>query len=277
MANFLEKGAPGLQTIARLVEDGKFWELNGEKVWATNSAGWDFGGADLSCVVCRDVTEPSEPDSDPKDAVMILLVTRADIDSNEPGAFQVLRHVETVGLPSVSDPHIRYTNVRVPAGNVLCPPGQGGQIAMATLDSSAVLVAAMAVGMMHCAFDAALKFADCHASPTFLELANSTSPVIQASVTQNTHGLNHHVATDIQDEACKYQRGLFRSGAFYLDQWVRSLSVLLKLKNQEACAQSPQAKPHSYRVMCRYPSQTVFRLYRMTRSLPFCSLTPPIL
>lgn len=159
VANFLEKGAPGLQTTARLVEDGKYWELNGEKIWATNSAGWDFGGADLSCVVCRDVTEPSAPDSDPKDAVMILLVTRNDIDSSGPGAFQVIRHVETVGLPSVSGPHIRYTNVRVPAGNVLCPPGQGGQIAMATFDSSAVLVAAMAVGMMRCAFNAALNFA----------------------------------------------------------------------------------------------------------------------
>lgn len=159
VANFLEKGAPGLQTTARLVDGGKYWELNGEKVWALNSAGWDFGGADLSCVVCRDVTRPSALDSDPEDAVMILLVTRDDIDASGPGAFQVLRHMETVGLPSVSGPHIRYTNVRVPADNVLCPPGQGGQIAMATFDSSGVLVAAMAVGLMRSAFDAALAFA----------------------------------------------------------------------------------------------------------------------
>ncbi|ROV98740.1 hypothetical protein VMCG_06745 [Cytospora schulzeri] len=153
VANFLEKGAPGLQTTARLVDGGKYWELHGEKIWATNSAGWDFGGADLSR------NEAVAPDSDPKDAVMILLVTRDDIDASGPGAFQVLRHVETVGLPSVSGPHVRYTNVRVPADNVLCPPGQGGQIAMATFDCSGVLVAVMAVGLMRNAFDAALAFA----------------------------------------------------------------------------------------------------------------------
>lgn len=157
MANFLEKGAPGLQTTARLVDDGRYWELNGEKVWALNSAGWDFGGADLSCVVCRDAAGP--PGSEPADAVMILLVTRADIDASGPGAFQVLRHVETVGLASVSGPHIRYNRVRVPAENVLCPPGQGGRVAMATFDSSGVLVAGMAVGLMRSAFDAALAFA----------------------------------------------------------------------------------------------------------------------
>ncbi|KAJ4413618.1 hypothetical protein N0V82_008440 [Gnomoniopsis sp. IMI 355080] len=158
IANFLEKGAPGLSTTARLV-DNEYWELNGEKIWATNSAGWDFKGADLSCVVCRDITNPPAPDSDPKDSVMILLVTRKDIDASPPGAFQVLRHVNTVGLSSTSGPHIKYTNIRVPAENLLCPPGQGAQIALGTFDSSAVLVAAMSVGLMRAAFEAALDFA----------------------------------------------------------------------------------------------------------------------
>lgn len=158
IANFLEKGAPGLNTTARLV-DNEYWELNGEKIWATNSAGWDFKGADLSCVVCRDITNPPVPDSDPKDSIMILLVTRRDIDVSPPGAFQVLRHLNTVGLTSTSGPHIKDTNVRIPIGHVLCPPGEGAQIALATFDSSAVLVAAMSVGLMRAAFDAALAFA----------------------------------------------------------------------------------------------------------------------
>lgn len=158
IANFLEKGAPGLSTTARLV-DNEYWELNGEKIWATNSAGWDFKGADLSCVVCRDITNPPAPDSDPKDSVMILIVTRKDIDASPSGAFQVLRHVNTVGFTSTSGPHIKYTNVRVPVENVLCPPGQGAQIALGTFDSSAVLVAGMSVGLMRAAFEAALAFA----------------------------------------------------------------------------------------------------------------------
>jgi alkylation response protein AidB-like acyl-CoA dehydrogenase len=159
VANALERGAPGFQTTAR--REGDEWVINGEKMWATNCAGWDFKGCDLACVVCRNVTDgASNPDDgDPKDKVMIILVTRADLERNGPGAFEVLRHISTPGHTSVSGPHVRYTNVRVPAKNVLCPPGQGAQVAFASFDASAVLVGAMGVGVMRAAFDAALAFA----------------------------------------------------------------------------------------------------------------------
>ncbi|KAH8888968.1 acyl-CoA dehydrogenase NM domain-like protein [Thozetella sp. PMI_491] len=155
VANALEKGAPGFQTTAR--REGDEWVINGEKMWATNCAGWDFKGCDLACVVCRDVTEAPKPD--PKDDVMIILVTRADLDRCGPGAFEVLRQIEMPGHTSVSGPHVKYTNVRVPAKNVLCPPGQGAQVAFGSFDASAVLVGAMGVGLMRAAFDAALAFA----------------------------------------------------------------------------------------------------------------------
>jgi len=157
VANALEQGAPGFQTTAR--REGDEWVINGEKMWATNCAGWDFKGCDLACVVCRDVTEAPKPGSDPKEQVMIILVTRADLDRNGEGAFEVLRHVAMPGHTSVSGPHVRYTNVRVPAKNVLCPPGQGAQVAFGAFDASAVLVGAMGVGLIRAAFDAALAFA----------------------------------------------------------------------------------------------------------------------
>lgn len=157
VANALEKGAPGFQTTAR--RDGDEWVINGEKMWATNCAGWDFKGCDLACVVCRDITEGRKTDSHPKDSVMIILVTRADLDRNGAGAFEVIRHVSTPGHTSVSGPHVRYSNVRVPAKNVLCPPGEGAQAAFAAFDMTAVLVGAMGVGVMRAAFDAALAFA----------------------------------------------------------------------------------------------------------------------
>ncbi|KAK4442527.1 acyl-CoA dehydrogenase/oxidase [Podospora aff. communis PSN243] len=162
VANALEKGAPGFQTTAH--RDGDEWVINGEKMWATNCAGWDFGGCDLACVVCRDTTEAPDNNNskknsdDPKDRVMIILVTRADLDRNPAGSFEVLRHVSMPGHTSVSGPHVRYNKVRVPAKNVLCPPGQGAQVALAAFDASAVLVGAMGVGLMRAAFDAALAF-----------------------------------------------------------------------------------------------------------------------
>jgi alkylation response protein AidB-like acyl-CoA dehydrogenase len=156
VANALEKGAPGLQTTAR--REGEEWIVDGEKMWATNCAGWDFKGADLACVVCRDITKPVTADEDPKNRVMIILITRADLDRNGEGAFTVIRHISTPGHTSVSGPHVRYTNVRVPAKNVLCPPGRGAEVAFGSFDVSAVLVGAMGVGLMRAAFDAALAF-----------------------------------------------------------------------------------------------------------------------
>lgn len=159
VANFLEKGAPGLNTTAR--RQGNHWILNGEKIWATNSAGWDFKGCDLACVVCRDITdgEPS-PDADPTDSIMILLVTRADIDAQAPGAFETLRHVSTMGHTTVSGPHIRYKDVCVPLDNLLVGPGKAAvDVLFGSFDASAVLVGAMGVGLMRAAFDAALEFA----------------------------------------------------------------------------------------------------------------------
>ena len=172
VANWLEKGAPGLNTTATL--EGDEWVLNGEKVktfpylffsfprlnlvqiWATNSAGWDFEGADLQCVVCRTTKPQTE---EPADAIMILLVTIADIKRNAPDAFKVLRHVSTAGHTACSGPHIKYTDLRVPGKNVLCPPGTGAPIVSGAFDCTAILVGAMSVGIMRAAFDAALAFA----------------------------------------------------------------------------------------------------------------------
>ncbi|EAW20638.1 acyl-CoA dehydrogenase family protein [Aspergillus fischeri NRRL 181] len=157
VANWLEPGAPGLQTTAR--REGDEWVVNGEKIWATNSAGWDFRGADLSCVVCRCVDEGEVAQAScPQDLIMILLVTRQDIQRNGPDCFQVLKHVETAGHKATSGPHIKYTNLRVPVENVLCAPGTGAPIVLHSFEISAMLVGAMGVGVQRAVFDAALAF-----------------------------------------------------------------------------------------------------------------------
>jgi alkylation response protein AidB-like acyl-CoA dehydrogenase len=90
---------------------------------------------------------------------MIIMVTPADIKRNRPGAFSVLRHLSTAGHTACSGPHIKYNNLRVPAKNVLCPPGAGAAVVSGSFDLSAVLVGAMGVGIMRAVFDAALGFA----------------------------------------------------------------------------------------------------------------------
>lgn len=82
------------------------------QIWATNSAGWDFKGADLQCVVCRTTALSSD---EPEAGVMITMVTRADIERNDHGAFIIVRQLSTAGHTACSGPHIKYENLRVPA------------------------------------------------------------------------------------------------------------------------------------------------------------------
>ncbi|KAK8156193.1 acyl-CoA dehydrogenase/oxidase [Phyllosticta citrichinensis] len=165
-ANWLEKGARGLGTTARR-EGDDWWIVDGEKLWTTNSGGWDGRGAQLQCVVCRYVRDsssssnegPQGPDRDPADDVLVLLVTPDVVAANPPDAYQVLDEPELAGFRSTSGPHSRFTGLRVPHANLLCPPGMGAQVVEQTFGTSAALVGAMGVGIMRAAFDAAIKFA----------------------------------------------------------------------------------------------------------------------
>lgn len=152
-ANFAEVGGPGFGTIAK--EEGNDFVISGEKIWATNCSGWDDRGADLQCVPCR--IPGSGPDM--RSEVAIIIVTRDDIARNEPSAFQVLSHPQTIGHTAVNGPHIRFSNLRVPKSNLLAPPGKGADVLEMAFTESAALVGAMGVGVMRQVFDYALTWA----------------------------------------------------------------------------------------------------------------------
>ncbi|KPI40449.1 Nitroalkane oxidase [Cyphellophora attinorum] len=170
-ANFAAAESDGLQTVA--VEDGEDFVLNGEKIWATNSSGWDDRGADLQCVVCRipsasspkattngTTTNGTSPTNNNRTQIAILLVTRADIARNPLSAYSILSHPSTLGHRAVNGPHQRFTNLRVPKSQLLAPPdGTGAALVEATFTGSAAIVAAMSVGIMRQAFSIALDWA----------------------------------------------------------------------------------------------------------------------
>ncbi|KAH5170673.1 hypothetical protein HBH68_215940 [Parastagonospora nodorum] len=158
-ANWLEKGAPGLQTTA--YREGDEWIVNGEKLWTTNSGGWDSHGADLACLVCREVPttpSPQDPDIDPSSKILILLLTRADIATNPPSAYTILSTPALSGHKSTNGPHTSFTSFRLPHANLLAPPGAGAHVVERTFGTSAALVGAMSVGVMRHAFTLALAF-----------------------------------------------------------------------------------------------------------------------
>ncbi|KAH7360890.1 acyl-CoA dehydrogenase domain-containing protein [Rhexocercosporidium sp. MPI-PUGE-AT-0058] len=159
VANWLEKGGSGLRTLAR--REGDEWVVSGDKIWATSSCGWDDLGPDLMCVVCRYSQDgtPQDPEADPADSTMILLIPRDIVAKNKPEAYQVLNHIESSGFSATAGPHIRFTDFRVPGANLLAAPGTAGAVITRAFGSSAALVGAMATGIMAAAFEAALTFA----------------------------------------------------------------------------------------------------------------------
>ncbi|KAF9769984.1 hypothetical protein IL306_012514 [Fusarium sp. DS 682] len=159
-ANYLEKGGRGLGTTAR--SEGDYYIVNGEKLWTTNSAGWDGKGADLTCLCVRYSEDggPEKADANPRENIMILLVTRDIIAQNDPGAYAVLGEPELIGHTGASGPHTRYTNFKVPANHLLCEKGDATvSIIEMAFSFTAALVGAMACGIMRTAFESALKFA----------------------------------------------------------------------------------------------------------------------
>lgn len=108
-------------------------------------------------MVCR--IPDSAPSEDVRGQTAIIVVTRENIAANDPGAYTVLSHPETIGHTAVNGPHIRFKNLRVPKFNLLAPPGKGADVVEMTFTASANLVGAMGVGIMRQTFDRVLAWA----------------------------------------------------------------------------------------------------------------------
>jgi nitroalkane oxidase len=158
-ANYFTADGKGIQTMAIYDSGADSWIVNGEKMWATSCCGWDTRGADLQVLVVRNpAIELSKIDS-----TMLIMLTRAVIDENcgsgNLDCYSVVRHIPTPGHTACAGPHIRFTNMRIPARYVLATGAEAVRIIIGTFTASAAVVGAMSVGIMRATFDAALQFA----------------------------------------------------------------------------------------------------------------------
>ncbi|MFF8958047.1 acyl-CoA dehydrogenase family protein [Streptomyces sp. NPDC014894] len=101
----------GMTTRARLSEDGAHYILNGAKTFITGGA-----QADLVLVVCR--TADQDPD-DRRAGLSILCV-----ETSSEG-FAVGRRLDKIGLRAQDTAELSFTDVRVPAANLLGEEGAG--------------------------------------------------------------------------------------------------------------------------------------------------------
>ncbi len=111
--------AGNVRTRAEPTEDGTAYILNGEKRWITNG-----GIADCLTVMAR-TPDPTQPDG----KITAFLVTP------DMAGFEVLEErMEKVGIRGTATGRLKFTNMRVPAANVLGPVGKGLRVALTVLD-----------------------------------------------------------------------------------------------------------------------------------------------
>ncbi|MDP9174099.1 MAG: acyl-CoA dehydrogenase family protein [Planctomycetota bacterium] len=113
--------AANVQTSAVLSEDGKFWILNGEKKYATNSA---LAGM-LTVMAKTPVTENGRT----KNKVTAFIVTP------DMSGFQVVKaNRSKCGIRGTWQGMLKFVDMYVPVENVLGQVGKGLKVALGTLD-----------------------------------------------------------------------------------------------------------------------------------------------
>ncbi|HEX2205848.1 MAG TPA: acyl-CoA dehydrogenase family protein [Longimicrobium sp.] len=128
-----EAGSDAGRIRTRAVRDGDGWVIDGVKHYITNGV-----AADLVTVLA--VTDPEKV---ARGGVTAFLVDRREHPGVEVEAVQT-----TMGTPPYVQARLRFSEVRVPAANVLGAEGEGFRMAMAALDHGRIAVAAGALGPM---------------------------------------------------------------------------------------------------------------------------------
>ncbi len=136
-----------MKTTAEPEADGRHYVINGEKLWCTN-------GTKAGVIIVMARTPDEVVNGKPRRRITAFIV-----EMNTPGV-EVVTRCRFMGLRALYNGVVRFTNVRVPAANIVGGVGRGLKVALTTLNTGRLTIPAACVGLMQKCLDHALDWAE---------------------------------------------------------------------------------------------------------------------